>query len=149
MAATRRPDPERLAVWRALLATHARVTTKLAAELEAERELPLTWYEVLLVLNEAGGRLRMAELAERLVVNRSSLTRQCDRMVDAGLIRREPVPDDARGIQAVLTRQGRETFRRAAPAHLRGVHRHFTQYLTDTDVAALARVFAKLNDNPV
>jgi DNA-binding MarR family transcriptional regulator len=141
-----RPDPERLAVWRALLATHARITNQLSAELEAERELPLSWYEVLLVLSESGGRLRMSELADRLVVNRSSLTRQCDRMVDAGLIKREPVVGDARGIQAVLTRLGRETFRRAAPAHLRGVHRHFTQYLTDTDVAALARVFAKLPD---
>ena len=141
-----RPDPERLAVWRALLATHARITTQLSAELEAERELSLSWYEVLLVLSEAGGRLRMSELAERLIVNRSSLTRQCDRMVDAGLIKREPVAGDARGIQAALTRLGRETFRRAAPAHLRGVHRHFTQYLTDSDVAALARVFAKLPD---
>jgi DNA-binding MarR family transcriptional regulator len=141
-----RPDPERLAVWRALLATHARITNQLSAELEAERELPLSWYEVLLVLSEAGGHLRMSELADRLIVNRSSLTRQCDRMVDAGLITREPVAGDARGIQAVLTRLGRETFRRAAPAHLRSVHRHFTQYLTDTDVAALARLFAKLPD---
>lgn len=141
-----RPDPERLAVWRALLATHARITSQLSAEMEAERELSLSWYEVLLVLSEAGGRLRMSELADRLIVNRSSLTRQCDRMADAGLITREPVAGDARGIQAALTRLGRGTFRRAAPAHLRGVHRHFTQYLTDTDVAALARVFAKLPD---
>ena len=132
-------------MWRALLATHARITSQLSAELEAERELSLAWYEVLLVLSEAGGRLRMSELADRLVVNRSSLTRQCDRMVDAGLITREPVAGDARGIQAVLSPLGRETFRRARGAYLRGgVHRHFTQYLTDTDVAALARVFAKL-----
>ena len=138
------PDPERLAVWRAFLAAHSRIVGQLGAELEAERGLSLAWYEVLLALSEAGGRLRMAELAEHLLINRSSLTRQCDRLVAAGYLVREPVAEDARGAYAVLTTAGREAFRRAAPTHLRGVHRHFTQYLTDSDVAALARVFAKL-----
>lgn len=141
-----RPDPERLAVWRAFLTAHARITAELAEELQAERGLPLSWYEVLLALSEAGGRLRMAELASHLVLHRSSLTRLCDRMVDVGYIARERVAEDARGSYAVITREGRDAFRRAAPAHLRGVHRHFTRYLTDTDVAALARVFAKLPD---
>lgn len=139
-----RPDAERLAVWRSFLGAHARITAELADELQAERGLPLTWYEVLLALSEAGGQLRMAELADHLVLNRSSLTRLCDRMVDAGYIGRERVAEDARGAYAVITRQGREAFRRAAPTHLRGVHRHFTRHLTETDVAALARIFAKL-----
>jgi len=141
-----RPDPDRLAVWRAFLTTHARLTNELASELQTERELPLTWYEVLLALSEAGGRLRMAELADHLVLNRSSLTRLCDRLVEAGYVAREPVASDARGAYATITREGREVFRRAAPTHLRGVHRHFTRYLTDTDVAALARIFAKLEN---
>ena len=88
----------------------------------------------------------MAELADRLVVHRSSLTRLCDRLVEAGYVERQAVSDDARGIEAVITATGRETFRRAAPTHLRGVHEHFTQFLTDTDVAALSRLFSKLAD---
>jgi len=140
----RQPDADRLAVWRAFLNAHATITQTLERELVADRELPLSWYEVLLNLNEAGGRLRMAELAERLVINKSSLSRLCDRLESADLLQREMVPEDARGVYAVLTRQGREVLRRAAPTHLRGVYEHFASYLTDTDVAALQRIFAKL-----
>jgi len=140
----RQPDADRLAVWRAFLNAHATITQTLERELVADRELPLSWYEVLLNLHEAGGRLRMAELADRLVINKSSLSRLCDRLETAGLMQREMVPEDARGVYAVLTRQGREVLRRAAPTHLRGVYDHFASYLTDTDVAALQRIFAKL-----
>jgi DNA-binding MarR family transcriptional regulator len=79
-----------------------------------------------------------------LVVNKSSLSRMCDRLETAGLVQRDTVPEDARGVYAVLTKQGREVLRRAAPTHLRGVYDHFASYLTDTDVTALQRVFAKL-----
>jgi hypothetical protein len=44
----------------------------------------------------------------------------------------------------VLTRDGRDTFRRAAPVHLRGIQREFARHLTDSDVVALQRVLAKL-----
>ena len=144
----RQPDPDRLAIWRAFLDAHASITQTLEQELLAERQLPLAWYEVLLHLSEAGGRLRMAELSEGLLVNKSSLSRLCDRMENAELIRRETVPEDARGVYAVLTKHGREVLRRAAPTHLRGVHDHFAAYLTDTDVSALQRVFAKLPSGP-
>jgi len=144
----RQPDADRLAVWRAFLDAHASITQTLEHELLVERELPLAWYEVLLHLNEAGGRLRMAELSEGLMVNKSSLSRLCDRMESAELIRREMAPEDARGVYAVLTRSGREILRRAAPTHLRGVYDHFATYLTDTDVTALQRVFAKLPSGP-
>jgi DNA-binding MarR family transcriptional regulator len=141
---TTRPDAQRLAVWRSFLESHAVITQALAEELESERELPLNWYDVLVQLGEAGGRLRMQELAGRLLVNKSSLTRLIDRMATAGLVTRQPCAEDGRGHYAVLTRDGREELRRAAPTHLRGVQEHFARHLTDTDVTALARVFAKL-----
>jgi DNA-binding MarR family transcriptional regulator len=139
-----RPDPERLAVWRSFLEAHAAITRTLADELEAERSLALNWYDVLLTLHDAGGRLRMQDLAARLLVNKSSLSRVIDRMSDAGYVEREPSLEDGRGQYAVLTREGRETLRRAAPTHLRGIQEHFAQYLTDSDVLALQRVFGKL-----
>jgi DNA-binding MarR family transcriptional regulator len=139
-----RPDPERLAVWRSFLEAHAAITRTLADELEAERSLALNWYDVLLTLHDAGGRLRMQELSARLLVNKSSLSRVIDRMSEAGYVEREPSLEDGRGQYAVLTREGRETLRRAAPTHLRGIQEHFAQYLTDSDVLALQRVFGKL-----
>jgi DNA-binding MarR family transcriptional regulator len=133
-----------LAVWRSFLEAHATITRTLAEELEGERQLPLAWYDVLVQLSEAGGRLRMQELANRLLVNKSSLTRLIDRLEGAGLVARQPCAEDGRGWYAVLTREGRDALRRAAPTHLRGVQEHFAQFLTDSDVVALQRVFAKL-----
>jgi DNA-binding MarR family transcriptional regulator len=139
-----RPDPDRLALWRSFLEAHAAITTKLAAELQAERQLPLAWFDVLTRLGEAGGRLRMRELAVAVSANKSSLSRQVDRMEAEGLVRREDVADDGRGQFAVLTKAGRELLRRSTPLHQRGVQREFAQHLTDTDVAAMQRALAKL-----
>jgi DNA-binding MarR family transcriptional regulator len=142
--ATRRPDPDRLAVWRSFLEAHAALTRQLEQELEAERGLPLTWYDVLLHLQEAGGQLRMHDLADRVLLHKSSVTRLVDRMESAGLVERMVADDDGRSRFAMLTSEGRQTLRWAAPVHLRGIQRHFAAHLTDSDVLALARVFAKL-----
>ena len=142
-----RPDPAQLAAWRLLLEAHATVTELLERELVAERGLPLTRYDVLLNLAEApGGRLRMQELSASVLLSKSGLSRLVDRMVEAGLVRRERCEDDRRGWFAVLTDQGRSALRRAAPVHLRGIHEHFTSHLEPREVeamrAALARVVA-------
>jgi DNA-binding MarR family transcriptional regulator len=149
----RRPDPERLAVWRLLLETHAAVVDRLGRELEAECDLPLTWYDVLLQLSDApGGRLRMRDLAAAVLLSRSGLTRLVDRMQAAGLVCREAHPSDGRGANAVLTPAGRTALRRAAPVHLRGIEDHFARHLADQDVpvlrAALDRVVTAERDHP-
>ena len=142
-----RPDPAQLAAWRLLLEAHAATTELLEHELVAERGLPLTRYDVLLNLAEApGGRLRMQELSASLLLSKSGLSRLVDRMVEAGLVRRERCQDDRRGWFAVLTDQGRSALRRAAPVHLRGIHEHFARHLEPGEVqvltAALSRVVA-------
>ena len=146
MAADSRPAKSRVEVWRAFLEAHARIVAQLEHELAEERSLALSWYDVLLQLSEAGGRLRMQELATRLVIPRSSLTRQIDRMEDAGLVTREPSEEDGRGTVAVLTGEGRSTLRRAAPVHLRGIEEHFARKLDGRDVAALKKAMAKLTE---
>ena len=142
-----RPDPASLSAWRLLLEAHATVTELLEHELVAERGLPLNRYDVLLNLAEAPeGRLRMQELSESVLLSKSGLSRLVDRMVEAGLVRRERCEDDRRGWFAVLTDQGRGALRRAAPVHLRGIQEHFTGHLEPEEVqamtAALTRVVA-------
>ena len=142
-----RPDPAQLAAWRLLLEVHATTTELLERELVAERGLPLSRYDVLLNLAEApGGRLRMQELSASVLLSKSGLSRLVDRMVEAGLVRRERCQDDRRGWFAVLTDQGRSALRRAAPVHLRGIHEHFASQLSPEEVevltAALSRVVA-------
>jgi DNA-binding MarR family transcriptional regulator len=140
-----RPDPAQLAAWRLLLEAHATVTELLENELVAARGLPLNRYDVLLNLAEApGGRLRMQELSASVLLSKSGLSRLVDRMVEAGLVRRERCEDDRRGWFAVLTDQGRSTLRRAAPVHLRGIQEHFVRLLKPDEVQVLATALARV-----
>ena len=140
-----RPDPAQLAAWRLLLEAHATITELLEHELVTERGLPLNRYDVLLNLAEAPeGRLRMQELSASVLLSKSGLSRLVDRMVEAGLVRRDRCEDDRRGWFAVLTDQGRSALRRAAPIHLRGIHEHFTRHLDPEEVKALTTALTKV-----
>ena len=141
-----RPDDAQLAAWRALLEAHAAVTDLLERELEQERGLPLSKFEVLLQLAEApGGRLRMLELAQSVLLSKSGLSRLVDRMEEAELVRRERCPSDRRGAYAVLTDEGRRVLRRAAQVHLRGIKEHFTSHLDENEIRVLTAALGKVN----
>jgi len=134
-----------LEAWRSFLRSHARVTRLLDAELTAECDLPLGSYEVLVHLNEAPGRtLRMTDLADRVLLSRSGLTRLVDRLEGDGLIRRESCPSDARGTNAVLTDLGLARLKAAAPVHLRGVREHVIDVLSPEEIATLADALGRI-----
>jgi DNA-binding MarR family transcriptional regulator len=139
------PTDAELAVWRSFLRAHATVARALEAELTAERNLQLAWYDVLVQLVEAPGRrLRMTELAGRVLLSRSGVTRLVDRMVKAGLVRRTPCEDDLRGTYAEMTDEGFRALRSAAPVHLRGIAAHMTSLLEPGELAALGAAMEKI-----
>jgi DNA-binding MarR family transcriptional regulator len=134
-----------LAAWRGMLETHSRVVAELDAELVRDHGLPLTSYEVLMNLSDAEGhKLRMGELADRLLLSRSGITRVADRLERQGLIVRERCTDDGRGFFAHLTDQGSEMVGAARPDHLAGVRRHFLDRLTPQEVDALGSIWRRL-----
>src|SRR5215475_3543039 len=104
--------------WSTLLIAREHVMSRTEHAL-AEAGLPsLAWYDVLWALEQApGGRLRMFELAEKLVVARYNLTRVADRLVRAGLIERESCSSDGRGAFCVLTASGRRMRARMWPTY--------------------------------
>jgi DNA-binding MarR family transcriptional regulator len=131
-----------LRAWQAFLHAHHQIIRKLDAELRSEHELPLNAYDVLLRLARAPGRrLRMTDLAERVMMSPSGLTRVVDRLAAEGLVRRERYDGDARVMLAQLTDKGRLVLRRAAKTHLRGIREHFTGQMT---LAQLREVAAAL-----
>jgi DNA-binding MarR family transcriptional regulator len=139
-----------LGAWRLFLRAHSQITRRLEHELLAEQELPLASYDVLLQLAEApGNHLRMTDLADRVMLSRSGLTRLVDRLVSDGLVTRASCPGDARGTNAVLTEAGRARLRAAAPTHLRGVAEHMTDRLTADELSTLRELMAKLLLEPV
>jgi DNA-binding MarR family transcriptional regulator len=137
-------SPRELAAWRGLLETHSRLIGRLDAELEREHGLPLTAYEVLMYLGDAGGKLRMGELADRLLLSRSGITRLVDRLERQGLVERRRCSDDGRGLNAVLTDAGRHKLEACRPAHLSGVREHFLGRLEPGELDSLARVWERL-----
>ncbi|MDQ0574242.1 MarR family winged helix-turn-helix transcriptional regulator [Agromyces albus] len=89
--------------------------------------MPLSWYDVLLELRDAGGRLTMGQLSERVVLSRTRVSRLVDELVDAGFVAREPNPDDRRSAFAVLTADGRRRFLAAARVYLPAIDREFAK----------------------
>jgi DNA-binding MarR family transcriptional regulator len=134
-----------LGAWRVFLRAHAQITRKLEADLLAEHDLPLASYDVLLQLAESPGRrLRMTELADRVLLSRSGLTRLVDRLERERLVERAACPNDARGTHAVLTDAGLDRLRSAAPTHLRGISEHVTSRLTHEELGQLRELMLKL-----
>lgn len=140
-----RLTPERLKTWRLLLETYDAVVDLLEDELMRQQGFPLTWYDVLVQLNEApGGRLRMVDLADALLVSRSGLTRLVDAMERADLIRRHRSTSDRRVINVELRPAGRERMRGAWPVLRRMLEEHFSRHLTDGEVRVLGSALSKI-----
>ncbi len=137
--------------WRTFLRAHSTVVRALEAELLAEHDLPLASYDVLVQLSESpDSRLRMTELADRVLLSRSGLTRLADRLERDGLITRAACPSDARGTLAVLTDAGLDKLRTAWATHRRGVAEHVTGKLTPAEVVQLGALLGKLvGDGPL
>jgi DNA-binding MarR family transcriptional regulator len=138
-------DRDELAAWRGLLRVHAEMTRALDAELTRRHGLPLTSYEVLLYLADApGGRMRMAELADSVLLSRSGLTRLVDRLERNGLLTREQCEDDARGWFAAITDTGRAVFDEARVTHLAGVRERFLSRFSRDELRALGELWERV-----
>ena len=137
---------EEQTVWRRLLCVETQLEDRLDQELREAHKLSLSEYGVLVHLSEAGpGGLRMSDLAERLLLSRSGLTRRIDTMVRAGLVERRSCPADGRGAMASLTRDGEARLAEAAPTHVAGVRRYLIDALGG-DLTGLARGLARVED---
>jgi len=135
-----RADDREIAPWRTFLHAHARVTRRLDDELRREHGISLAEYDALLQLaTTPGRRLRMNQLAERVLLSRSGVTRLIDRLVEDGSVERSSCLADARGAEAVLTRSGLERLRQASATHLRGIRRWFVGQITEGDREAIER----------
>jgi DNA-binding MarR family transcriptional regulator len=138
VAAGRLTETE-MRAWQALFHAYHQVIRKLDRELRNEHDLPLAAYDVLLRLARAPERaMRMTDLAERVMLSPSGLTRLVDRLFSKGLVRRQTDTHDARVALAYLTDEGLKQLRRAARTHLRGIREHFTGRLGERKLRDVA-----------
>jgi DNA-binding MarR family transcriptional regulator len=136
--------PHELAAWRGLLEVHARVTQRLDSQMQAEHALSLSAYEVLMFLDDAPEhRLRMSEIADRVLLSRSGCTRLVDRLADQGYVTRCADSTDGRGLYAQLTEVGLAKISAARATHRGGIRRFFLDHLTATDQIVLGDVWSR------
>jgi DNA-binding MarR family transcriptional regulator len=89
-------------------------------------------------------RLRMSEIADRVLLSRSGCTRVIDRLARLGYVARSTAETDGRGAFAVLTDAGLERFRLAQRTHREGVRTYFLDRLGAADTVALGDIWSRL-----
>jgi DNA-binding MarR family transcriptional regulator len=140
---------QELAAWRGMLQAHARVRQQLDAQMQREHGLSVSAYEVLMFLADAPRhRLRMSEIAERVLLSRSGCTRLVDRLVELGFVTRHAATGDGRGLYAELTSSGLHKLAAARVTHHEGVRRYFLDRLTTTDLVVLGDIWQRFGAAP-
>ena len=131
--------------WVRLVRGHAATARALSAQLVAEHALTINDYEALLHLSRAdGGRMRRVDLAERLILTPSGVTRLLDGLERAGLVERAACPTDRRVTYAVLTATGRAKLEAASEAHVADVRAFFEDRFSERELDQLAELLARL-----
>jgi DNA-binding MarR family transcriptional regulator len=133
-----------LPAWMALVRTYPRYWDFIDSEMRRQHGVSMSRYDVLAQLDLAGGRLGLGELAARLWLSPSGLSKLLDRMAASGLVVREPDPADARSWFAVLTPSGRALVRRARSSHHALLASTFGKALSDRNLAELERAMDRL-----
>ena len=145
---TRPLDAVEMRAWRAFLAASTSVAAVLNHELEADADISMHEYEILVRLSEASDhQLRMSTLAEHVSHSRSRLTHTVGRLEKAGYVERASCAADKRGVNCRLTEAGLDFLRAVAPIHLDGVRRHVVDRFTHEQLAALTELMTALVDN--
>jgi DNA-binding MarR family transcriptional regulator len=128
-------DAEEQKAWRAWLYSSLLLQDRLDRELMHQTGISHAYYEILVALSEAPGRMmRMSELADTCLSSRSRLSHAVSRLEERGWVRRQVCASDGRGQLAVLTDDGFEALEAAAPIHVESVRAHLFDQLTPEQV---------------
>lgn len=132
-------------LWKLFLTVHTRLVGRVEQDFKQAGLPAFEWYDVLIALKQAPDqRLRLSELAEVLLVNRTNVTRLADRLEAAGLIQRKVCKDDRRGAFAVLTQAGLEMQEKMWSVYAQSIAQYFGRHLTSKDTAAFTKVLSAM-----
>lgn len=139
-----------LRAWTRFLDASRLIEDVLASHVSRDHDMNHGEYEVLVRLDGAKGRMRMAQLASQVVATPSRLTYTVDRLEARGWVRRRSLASDGRVVVAELTPAGRAALAEAAVVHADLIRRHLLSHLdaseTDTLAAAMGRVIDSVRD---
>lgn len=128
-----------------LLRAHGTLTRELEARLVAEHGLTISDFETLLHLSrEPEQRMRRVDLADRLALTPSGVTRLLDGLTAAGLVEKASCASDARVSYAVLTDAGRELFAAAVETNDRTCRELIGRHLSPAELVQLSSLLGRL-----
>jgi DNA-binding MarR family transcriptional regulator len=150
MAASR-PDheflsPDEWESWTSVMLLHRSVLQELDAQLRRRHDLAVTEFDVLFTLfNAPERRMRMAQLAEQVLLSPAGTTHLVTRLERDGLVRREVDPADGRKWFTVLTEGGDNALKSARPTHNDVLRRTLLAATTSTDRRTLRRIWCQMS----
>jgi DNA-binding MarR family transcriptional regulator len=137
-------DPRQRA-WARFVVAHALLNERIEEALAEAGLPPLAWYDALWTLESAEhGRLRMADLARKVILSRSNLTRLVDRLEKAKLVARADCPVDGRGTVCALTDAGRRMRSRMWPTYRKQIEALFGEHLGAREAEAMAEALQRM-----
>ncbi len=138
--------PKQLKSWEILITAQARVLWNIEKDLSnRDGVLPLHWYDVLLVLKSAPtGKMRLNEIADKIVTSRSALTRSIDKLVSEGYIKKSKADEDGRGLYAAITEKGRAAQKYSWSFYRNSIQENFGKFLTNDEAEQLQKILEKL-----
>lgn len=142
---TTQETPVAVRAWTRLLRAHASTTRLLSAGLQSDHDLTLNDFEALLVLSGAeDGRMKRVDLARRLLLTPSGITRLLAGLERAGLVMRTTCPTDLRVAYAELTPAGRERLEAASCAHVASIRALLEEYCSVDELEQLGDILDRL-----
>ena len=136
---------EELAAWHGLLTLYSRIMRESDRDLLASHRISLREFDVLITLfNAPDRRLRMTDLAQRVMLSPSGLTRLVERLERAHLVERQNDSSDARSFRTVLTDKGLQRLDDARTTHNAIIRDHFTDRLNEGELRELGAIWRKV-----
>ena len=135
--------------WVSLLRAHTTLRRSMDANLLTEHDLTINDYEVLLSLAHAPDRrLRRVDLAERILLTQSGITRLLQGLERAGLVERRDCPTDGRVVYALLTDRGYDRLRAASRTHLDDIRSLFAARFSADELDTLQHLLGRVLEDP-
>ena len=138
-------DEEGFAAWLDVFQANTLVARALERSMKQQVGLPLAGYEVLVRLAEVpeGERLKMQELARKVLLSKSGLSQLFTRLERRGLVKRLGDPENLRVTYAILTEDGREALEHAQPAFRQEIEERFAGHLNEEEIRTVRRAMGK------
>lgn len=137
--------PPALHAWTRLLRAYAATARLVSASLQAEHGLSINDYEALALLAQADDRrLKRVDLARRLALTPSGVTRLLEGLEEAGLVARAACAADLRVTYALLTDAGAERLDSASCGHVGSIRALLEEHLSAAELDQLAELLGKL-----